>query len=177
MLDTVQFKSKLKEIGSFLSTELGKIRSGRATPALVEDVLVDYYGAKTPVRGLASINTPEPRTVVVEPWDKAAVDPIAKALSQAGLGTQPIVDGSKIRLTLPPLTQERRNELIKLVSQKVEEAKIHARRLRDEAIKSAQQEKSEDIKFRKKEEIEKAMKENNQVLEEMKGKKEKELMS
>ena len=172
----MDFKNKLKEVASFLSNELSKIRSNRASPALVEDVLVDYYGTKTPLRGLASISTPDARTVAVEPWDKNAVDPIFKALSQAGLGAQPIVDGNIIRVSLPSLTQERRLEMIKLVSQKIEEAKIKARRVRDDEIKIIQQEKSEDIKFRKKEEIEKAMKENSQALETLKDKKEKELM-
>lgn len=176
-METVDFKNKLKETASFLTAELSKIRSSRASPALVEDILVDYYGAKTQLKGLASISSADVRTVVVEPWDKNAVDPIFKALSQGGLGAQPIVDGSKIRVSLPPLTQERRLEMVKTVSQKMEEAKIRARRLRDEAIKSIQQEKSEDIKFRKKEEIEKAMKNNSQALEELKAKKEKELMS
>jgi len=171
------FKNKLKEVSGFLSTELGKIRSSRASPALVEDVQIDYYGSRMPVKGLASISTPDSRTVVIDPWDKKALDIIAKALSQAGLGAQPVVDGTTVRISLPPLTQERRQELIKLVSQKVEEAKIRARRLRDDAIKEIQQEKSEDIKFRRKEEIEKAMKDNAGQMEEIKNKKEKELLS
>lgn len=177
MPDTQNFKNKLKEISGFLSTELGKIRSNRASPALVEDVQVEYYGSRMPVKGLASISSPDSRTVVIDPWDKKALDVIAKALSQAGLGAQPVVDGATVRISLPQLTQERRQELIKIVSQKVEEAKIRARRLRDDAIKEIQQEKSEDVKFRMKEEIEKAMKENANQLEEIKSKKEKELLS
>lgn len=176
-METADFKNKLKEIAGFLSAELSKIRSSRATPALVEDILVDYFNNKTPIKGLASISSLDARTLVIEPWDKNAIEPMAKAIVGAGIGAQPIVDGKGIRISLPQLTQERRQELIKLVSQKMEEAKIKARRLRDEAVKNAQQEKSEDIKFRKKEEIEKAMKENNQMLEELKSKKEKELMS
>lgn len=171
------FKNKLKEVSAFLSAELGKIRSNRASPSLVEDVMVEYYGSRIPVKSLASINSPDSRTVVVEPWDKKALDVVAKAISQAGLGIQPVVDGTSVRISLPPLTQERRQELIKLVSQKVEEARIRARRFRDEAIKDIQLEKSEDVKFRKKEEIEKAMKENANQLEELKNKKEKELLS
>ncbi len=177
LMETVGFKNKLKEVVGFLSAEFSKIRSSRATPALVENILVDYYGHKTSIRGLASISSLDARTLVIEPWDKGAIEPIAKAMAQAGLGAQPIVDGKSIRISLPQLTEERRHELIKLVSQKMEEAKIRARRLRDEAVKNIQQEKSEDIKFRKKEEIEKAMKENNQALEELKSKKEKELMN
>ncbi len=175
-MEISDFKNRLKEVVGFLTSEMSKIRSGRATPALVEDILVDYFGNKTPIKGLASISSPEPRTIVMEPWDKTVVDAIAKAITQAGLGAQPIVDGNKIRVSLPSLTEERRQEMVKVVSQKVEEAKIKARRVRDEAIKDIQQEKSEDIKFRRKEEIEKAMKENTQVLEDLKNKKEKELM-
>lgn len=176
-MEIPDFKNKLKEVSNFLSSELSKIRSGRATPALVEDILVDYFGAKTPIKGLAGISSLDARTLVIEPWDKNAVESIAKAIAGAGIGSQPIVNGNAIRVALPQLTEERRKELIKIVSQKMEEAKIRARRLRDEAVKDIQQEKSEDIKFRKKEEIEKTMKENNQVLDELKNKKEKELMS
>ena len=176
-METADFKNKLKEVLSFLSLELAKTRNGRASPALVEDILVDYYGNKTPLKSLAGISSLDARTLVIEPWDKNAIEPIAKAIAGAGIGSQPIVDGKSVRISLPQLTEERRKELMKLVSQKMEEAKIRARRLRDEAVKSIQQEKSEDIKFRKKEEIEKAMKENNMALEELKSKKEKELMS
>lgn len=182
MPGVINFKTKLKESSGFLAGELAKIRSGRATSAVVEDVVVDYYGAKTPLKSLASISTPDARTLVVEPWDKNAVEAIAKALAQSSLGSQPVVDGTAIRISLPPLTQERRLELIKLVAQKVEEARVKSRRWRDEAIKSLQQQEkdgriSEDAKFRQKEEIEKAMKEHMEGLEEMRKKKEQELMS
>ncbi|MDP3800138.1 MAG: ribosome recycling factor [bacterium] len=176
-METQEFKSKLKEIAGFLSNELSKVRSNRASPALVEDISVDYFGNKTPIKSMASISSLDARTLVIEPWDKSALEPIAKAIASASIGAQPIVDSKSVRISLPQLTQERRQELVKLVSQKMEEAKIRARRLRDDAVKSAQQEKSEDIKFRKKDEIEKAMKENNQALEDLKSKKEKELMS
>lgn len=176
-MEISDFKNKLKDVSSFLAGELAKIRSGRASPALVEDVMVDYYGNKTPIKGLAGISSLDARTLVIEPWDKNAIEPIAKAIAASGTGSQPIVNGNTVRIALPQLTEERRKELMKLVSQKMEEAKIKARRARDEAVKNIQQEKSEDIKFRKKEEIEKAMKENNQTLEEMKAKKEKELMT
>ena len=180
MSDISDFKTKLKESSGFLSSELAKVRSGRATPAVVEDVVVDYYGAKTTLKGLAGISTPDARTLVIEPWDKNALEAIAKAITQS-LGSQPVVDGIIIRVNLPPLTQERRLELIKSVAQKVEEARVKSRRLRDEAIKSLQLlEKdgriSEDAKFRQKEEIEKVMKEHMEEMEELREKKEKELM-
>lgn len=176
-METQEFKNKLKEVTAFLTGELSKIRSNRASPALVEDISVEYFGNKTPIKGIASISSLDARTLVIEPWDKSALEPIAKAIANGSVGAQPIVDGKTVRISLPQLTQERRQELTKLVSQKLEEAKIRARRVRDDAVKSANQEKSEDIKFRKKDEIEKAMKENNQALEDLKSKKEKELMS
>jgi len=176
-MEIADFKNKLKTAADFLGGELAKIRSNRISPSLVEDILVDYFGAKTPIKGLASISLLDARTVMIEPWDKSVLEIISKALGQAGLGSQPVVDGEKIRFSLPALTQDRRQELVKMVSQKVEEAKIKSRQLRDEAVKAIQQEKSEDIKFRKKEEIEKAMKEQNQKLEDLRNKKEKELMS
>jgi len=181
-MEIADFKIKLQHQLEFLKGELAKIRSGRVSPALVEDITVDYYGAKTPIKSLASTSTVDARTIVIEPWDKNAIDIIAKALTQASLGGQTVVDGAVIRMSMPALTQERRKELIKLVSQIIEETKIKSRQVREDIIKMLQlKEKegrmSEDEKFRKKEEIEKVMKEHVEKLEEMRGRKEKELMS
>lgn len=180
-MEIADFKTKLQHQLEFLKGELFKIRSGRVSPALVEDVMVDYYGAKTPIKSLASISAADARTIVIEPWDKNVLEVIAKALTLANLGGQPVVDGVIIRISLPALTQERRQELIKLVSQIIEETKIKGRQARDDVIKMLQLKEKEgriskDEKFRKKEEIEKVMKEHAEKLEATRSKKEQELI-
>ena len=122
-METQEFKSKLKEVVGYLTNELLKIRSNRASPALVEDILVEYFGNKTPIKSMASISSLDARTLVIEPWDKNALEPIAKAIANASIGAQPIVDSKSVRLSLPQLTQERRQELAKLVSQKIGRSK------------------------------------------------------
>lgn len=143
--------------------ELLSLRIGRATPALVENILVDYHGAKTPLKQLASISAPEIRLLIIEPWDKNAVSGIEKAIYASDLGLNPIVDKNLIRINIPPLTEERRNSLIKITSVKLEEAKIRCRAARDEAVKEISG--SEDEKFKIKESIQKLVDETNKNLE------------
>lgn len=133
--------------------ELLSIRAGRATPALIEHVPVDLYGAVQPLQHLASITAPDPRMLIIQPWDKAALEPIRKALESAGLGANPSVQETRVLLQLPPLTEERREEFQKIVGKKAEEARIGMRKARDTArqsIQSAEKDKliSEDEKFR-----------------------------
>ena len=124
---------KLSKVISHLKVELAGIRSGRATPVLVEHVKVEAYGTMTPLIELASITAPEPRLLVVSPWDKSIIKEVEKALLAANLGVQPTVDGAVIRLNFPSLTEERRLELTKHVSLKLEEAKVAVRNVRRHA--------------------------------------------
>src|SRR5437773_12191432 len=101
---TELLKDKLNKAIDHLKSEISSLRTGRATPALVEDIQVDYYGTKTPIKSLGSISTPEPRQLVIQPWDKAALQPIEKAIQASQLGINPIVDGSSFRLAMPSLT-------------------------------------------------------------------------
>ncbi|MEK7659714.1 MAG: ribosome-recycling factor [Patescibacteria group bacterium] len=133
--------------------ELLSIRAGRATPSLIEHVPVDMYGATQPLQHVASITAPDPRTLIIQPWDKAALEPIRKALESAGLGANPSVQETRVLLQLPPLTEERREEFQKLVGRKAEESRIGIRKSRDsarQAIQADEKEKniSEDEKFR-----------------------------
>ena len=117
---------------------LGEIRGGRATPALVEHVTVDYYGTATPIKVVAAVTSPEVRMLVIQPWDVKLVPEIEKAILKAGLGITPIVDGKLVRLPVPPLTGERREELTKLVHKITEEGRVSIRSIRrdaNEAIK------------------------------------------
>lgn len=175
-------KEKLNKITEHFKGEIAILRTGRATPALVEDLAVDYYGTKTPLKALASISTPDPKQILIQPWDKGSLQPIEKAIQTSQLGLNPVVDGAQVRLNLPQLTEERRKDLIKLLGQKSEEAKIGVRKAREEALKEVdEQEKkkaiSEDEKFRKKSEVQKTVDEINKKIEEIVNAKEKEIMN
>lgn len=110
-----------------LRVTLGRIRTGRANAALLDSVRVDYYGTITPINQMASINTPEPRLIMVKPWDRTAVSAVEKAIQSADLGLNPTSDGEIIRIPVPPLTEERRKELVKVARKNGEECKIAIR--------------------------------------------------
>ena len=121
---------KMKAAVSVLREELGGIRTGRATPALLSRITFDYYGTQQPVKDMASMSVPEPRLLVIQPFDKNAISAIEKAIQSSELGITPSNDGNVIRLAFPPLTEERRKDLIKLVHQRAEEARVAVRNVR-----------------------------------------------
>lgn len=176
------FKQKLEKIVERLKSEIASLRTGRATPTLVEDLEVDYYGSRTPLKAIASISSPEPRSLVIQPWDKNAIQPIEKAIQGSTLGLNPVTDRDSIRLSIPPLTEERRKELTKLLGKHLEDARIHVRREREEALKEIDRKEkakeiSEDEKFRQKSEAQKQVDEVNKKIENMGVTKEKEIMT
>ncbi len=116
-----------------LKVEFANVRTGRASPALIENILVDYYGAETPLKQLANFSVPEPRMLVVSPFDKGAMAAIEKAISNADLGLNPSNDGVVIRLSFPTLTEERRKSFVKIVKTKAEEGKVALRGVRRHA--------------------------------------------
>ncbi|AHV97835.1 ribosome recycling factor [Paenibacillus sabinae] len=116
-----------------LKRDLATLRAGRATPALLDRVQVEYYGAPTPVNQLANINTPDSRTLLIQPWDKSSLADIERAIMKSDLGLTPANDGSTIRLSIPALTEERRSELVKLTKKFGEEAKVAIRNIRRDA--------------------------------------------
>jgi ribosome recycling factor len=121
---------RMKKAVSVLHEELGAIRTGRATPAILSRITVDYYGTQVPINQLASFSVPEPRLLVVQPFDKNAISGIEKALQSSDLGLTPSNDGNVIRLAFPQLTEERRKELTKLTHQRGEEARVAVRNVR-----------------------------------------------
>lgn len=126
-----------------LRKEFASMRAGRANPMLLEKVTVDYYGTPTPINHLANISVPDPRNLIVQPWDKNSLAAIEKAILKSNLGLTPTNDGSLIRLNIPQLTEERRKELVKTVKKKAEEAKIAVRNIRrdaNEQLKSLEKE-------------------------------------
>jgi ribosome recycling factor len=132
MIDDLLKEAEVKMQKSIdaMMRELATIRTGRASPALVDRVQVDYYGAPTPLQQLAQIHSPEPRLLVVQPFDRSAIASIEKALQKSELGLNPANDGQVIRIPFPPLTEERRKELVKIVKHRVEEARVAIRNIR-----------------------------------------------
>ncbi|EGL14667.1 MULTISPECIES: ribosome recycling factor [Paenibacillus] len=116
-----------------LKRDLATLRAGRANPALLDKIQVEYYGAMTPVNQLANISTPDSRTLIIQPWDKSSMGAIEKAILKSELGLTPANDGTVIRLVIPPLTEERRSELVKLTRKYGEEAKVAIRNIRRDA--------------------------------------------
>jgi ribosome recycling factor len=154
----------------FLDKELAKIRTGRATPSLVEDVIVDCFGQKFPLKQLAAISTPEPKQILIQPWDKSYVEGIVSALGKTGVGANPVVDREYIRINLPPLNEEYRKDLQRLIADKQEDARKTVRHWREEAWSDIQQktktgEIREDDKFRAKDELQKAIDEFNEKID------------
>ena len=127
-------ETKMQKSIQALKRELDTIRTGRATPALVESIVVDAYGAPTPLNQIATVSAPEARLLVISPWDKSTVANISKAILKSDLGLNPISDGNAVRLVIPPPTEERRKELVKVVRKRVEEAKMAVRNLRRDAV-------------------------------------------
>lgn len=126
----------MREAIAHFGEELAKLRTGRAQPSLVEDVPVEAYGASQPVKAIASVTVPEPRQLLITPWDKANVKAIEKAIQESDLGLNPTVQGTAVRLTLPEMTEERRDELTKVVKTKAEEARVQLRQIREEFLKA-----------------------------------------
>ena len=125
--------SHMKKAIEALKRDLNSIRTGRASTALVERITVDYYNTPTPLPQVASIAVPEPRTLVIQPWDRTMLGPIEKAIQKSDLGINPTNDGKVIRLNMPPLTTERRKDLVKQVHKKAEEGRVAVRNVRREA--------------------------------------------
>jgi ribosome recycling factor len=153
-----EIRDRMQKSVEALQDDLLSIRTGRASPSLVDRLPVDYYGTPTPLNQMASIAAPEPRLLVIRPWDPSALAEIERAILKSDLGLTPMNDGMLIRLSIPRLTEERRRELVKIVSRRVEEARVAVRNLRRDALqdlKEFEKEKmiSEDEFFRGKDKV------------------------
>ena len=137
-------ENKMNKTLEVLKRELASIRTGRASPALVERLQVEYYGVPTPLNQVATISAPEPRLLVIQPWEKGMIGTIEKAILKSDLGLTPTNDGKVIRLAIPQLTEERRREMTKIVKKRTEEGRVALRNLRRDALeelKKAEKEK------------------------------------
>jgi len=167
--------AKMEKAIASLQKELNRLRTGRASPALLEGIRVDYYGTPTPIQQTASVTIPESRLIVIQPWDKSMIEHISKAIQKANLGLTPSSDGNVIRIAIPSLTEERRKDLVKIVRKMGEESKVGVRNIRREAnegLKQLEKDKqlSEDECHRAMDEVQKAtdqkIKEVDDILEE-----------
>lgn len=161
--------------------EIGTLRAGRAVPSLLDKINVNYYNNPTPLNQLATISAPEPRLLVIQPWDKNILEDIEKAILKSDLGLTPINDGSIIRLAIPPLTEERRKELVKTTKKKAEEARVAIRNIRREAndllkLEEKKGKLSEDNLKIAQEEIQELTKKKIEEIDKLLAQKEKEIM-
>lgn len=142
----VELNADMQKCVDGLSHELGSVRTGRASPALIEDIPVDYHGSVLPIKQLGNISVPEPQMLTVQPWDRTGLRAIEKAILKANIGLNPSNDGIIIRMAIPPLNEERRIELAKMVAKRVEERKVALRNIRRDCVhKLRQMEKDKDI--------------------------------
>ncbi|RJR32114.1 ribosome recycling factor [Candidatus Parcubacteria bacterium] len=174
-----------KEFGQaidFLKNEIAQIRTGRANPAMVENILIESYGTKTPLKQLSSISVPEARTIIIQPWDKNILKDVEKSIITARLNLSPAVDGGAIRLNIPPLTEENRKELVKMVGEKVEKTKISLRQIRDKIKDQILKEEknkqiTEDDRYDLIKDLDDTIKEYNEKVDNLGAEKEKEIMT
>jgi len=177
-----QYKEQFVNTIDHLKQEISGLRTGRATPALVEDIIVEAYNVRQPVKALASISVVDAKTITVQPWDKSILQNLDAGIRASNLGINPVNDGVLLRLVLPDLTQERRGELIKVLHTKLEQARIGVRKVREEirdTIDRAEKEKqiSEDEKFSSQEDLEKMVKDYNESIKQIGEEKEKEIQT
>ncbi len=175
-----KIKPEMEKVVNYFSDELKRIRADRATPSLVEDIVVDCFDQRLPLKQLAAISCPEQRQILIQPWEKNYLKDILVALQKSESEFSPMIEGSSIRIILPPLTEEYRKSLLKLLSGKKEEGRVSLKRIREDAWKEIQDkvhagEVTEDEKFKAKNELQKVIDEYNNKLEEMVSKREEEI--
>lgn len=166
----------------YLKNEFARLQVGRASPALVEDLKIEAYGGLQPLKGLASVSVPDPKTLQIQPWDKSLLGTIERAIQSANLGLNPINDGRVLRLPMPPLTEERRKELVKVVHQMAENAKISIRNARGSAhsafkIMEEGKEISEDERRLSEKHLQEKVDSANKEVEEIAKKKEQDILT
>jgi ribosome recycling factor len=176
MSANAMLEKKMNEVVEHLNGELQQIRTGRAQPSLVENLSVEAYGSMTPLKGVASISTPEPRVILISPWDKGLTKAIEKAVQNSDLGLNPTVTGEQVRLNIPELTAERREELIKVINTKAEASRVSLRNIREDFLKQVKQDvadkkSSEDELDRAKKEAQTVIDAHNKSIEELVEKK------
>lgn len=176
-----EIKNEMDDSIQYLKDEYKKLKAGKANPAMLENMLVEYYGTKTPLQQLATINVPEPRIFVIQPYDKNSIKSIESSINNSDLGVNATVDNEVLRIVLPELTEERRIELVKIINQKAEEARIAIRNIREKVWKELKDlessgELTEDDKYKAQDYLDNIVGDYNNTIKETEENKEKELM-
>jgi ribosome recycling factor len=177
-----ELRNSVEKAKEALKRALAKLRTGRAHPAMLDSIRVDYYGQSTPLSQMANVGVPEPRLITVKPWDKSMVTTVEKAIRESDLGLNPQTDGDLIRVPIPPLSEERRKELVKVAKKDGEECKVAIRKSRHEALDMLTEIKesggaSEDDVDRAKKKVEEFMLEAGQSIDQLVQQKEKEILT
>lgn len=177
-----ELKQKFEQVIEKLSSDFGNVRTGRSSTAIVENIMVSYYGSTTPLKQMASLSTPDATQIVIQPWDKNALGDIELAIKNADLSLSPTNDGSVVRIVLPAMTQDRREEVVRTLQKKGEEARVALRNVRSEAWEDIQRmEKrsaiTEDDKYSAEKEINDLINEYNKKIQAVVDNKEKEVRS
>ena len=181
-MDFNNIEEKMKKTISVFEENLSEVRAGRANPNILNKIRIDYYGVPTPINQMAGVSVPEPRSIVIQPWDMSMLKEIEKAINLAEIGINPMNDGKIIRLNFPELTEERRKELVKEIRKTAEEAKVAIRSIRRDGIDAARQaqknsELTEDELSSAEDKIQKMTDVKISEIDELLGKKEKEIMT
>lgn len=180
-MDIELCKNDIEKCVSHVKDDLSQIRTGRATPELVEEVIIEAYESTSPIKNLATINVVDAKTINIQPWDKTIVENIGKGIGNANLGFSPIVEGDRVLVKIPDLTEERRQEYVKIMKERIEDGRVAVRQVRQKYMKEVDEAQksglSEDEADRLRDEIEKIVKENNEKIETLKEEKEKELLT
>ena len=174
--NTTQFKVELKKIEEWLSKEYGSVHTGRATPMVLDSIMVESYGSYMPIKNIASVSVEDPKTLRIAPWDKSAIKEIEKAIQAADIGLSVLSDSDGVRAIFPMLTTETRQRLVKVLKEKLEDARISVRKARGDEI-GILDDLTEDEQKRGKDDIQKAVDESNANLEAIFAKKEVEVMN
>ncbi|MCX6756389.1 MAG: ribosome recycling factor [Candidatus Nomurabacteria bacterium] len=174
--NTTQFKVELKKIEEWLSKEYGSVHTGRATPMVLDSIMVESYGSYMPIKNIASVSVEDPKTLRIAPWDKSAIKEIEKAIGAADIGLSVLSDSDGVRAIFPMLTTETRTRLVKVLKEKLEDARISVRKARGDEI-GMLDDLTEDEQKKGKEDIQKAVDESNKNLEAIFTKKEVEVMN
>ena len=174
-------RDRMKKVIENLEREFKRVRTGRASVALLDGIRVDYYGTPTPLNQIATLTVPEPRSITIQPWDATVIGDVEKAILKSELGLTPMNDGKMVRINIPPLTEERRRDLVKVIRKMAEESKVALRNIRrdsNEMLKDLKKDKaiSEDEQFRGQEEVQKITDEFIKQAEAVYAGKEKEIL-
>ena len=180
-MDINQFKEDITKSVEHVKEDLSQIRTGRATTELVEDILVNAYETQSPVKNLASISVMDAKTIAIQPWDKTILENINKGISSANLGFSSIMEGDRVLVKIPDLTEERRQEYVKIMKERIEDGRVSVRQVRQKFMQTIDEQQksgmSEDEADRLREEGEKIVKDANAQIEVIKDEKEKDLLT